>query len=203
MKPKLRGRCKLVLLTLILLALMISSNSTVQSVGLYRVYLPILFLPKVPLPNSSFELGTTNWILYPESEPLIYDQSDLPSGIVPHTGRHVAWLGYHLAPDSSAENSISQQIVIPAVAPNLSFWTQFRSNQPCGTTQSRLAVSVNDDEPEWSLEPCKERSVNSWARQIIDLSRYSNQKVILTLQVTLEPGDTARVFLDDVEFVIH
>lgn len=200
MRPNLRGYCKRGILCLLLLAWMLASFSTAKSEAPYQIYLPVIFSPTLPLPNGSFELGTANWILFPTATQLIYSQSELPPGIIPRTGSQAAWLGYHTSADASLETSISQQIVIPANAANLSFWTQIRSEKAYGFSQSRLLISVNGQILSW-IELCRDISVNSWDRQFVKLSQFSNQEVKLTIQVTLQPGDNAQVFLDDFEFI--
>lgn len=199
MNTKFRGRCRLVILTILLFTLLGSSVSVVQSDAPFRVYLPVIFSPRIPLPDSSFESETATWILFPSTEQLIYSQPDFPTGIVPRTGSHAAWLGYHSDSDPTLQNSISQQIVIPSIVPHLSFWTQIQSKKICGSTQSRLSVYVNG-QLQWLKEPCKSVSIFDWSRQIVDLTQFANQEVTLTIRVTLEAGDTAQIFLDDFEF---
>lgn len=199
MNARLRSRYRWILLGLLLSVWLFSSTPRVQSDLPYLVFLPVVFSPKIPLPNSSFENGTENWFISPVSEKVIFSLSELPIGVVPRTGQYAAWLGYHRDPDPVAETSFSQRVTVPSIVPNLSFWILVKSSQPYDTARSELSVWI-DGELNWTMILCKERNTYDWDRQIIDLKRYSNQEIDLRIQVTLAGGEQAQVFLDDFEF---
>lgn len=193
-----------ILLLCYLLIIIISSS---QAQGLNDLFLPVIFSPPpVLLPNGDFESDPIEWVLDPDGEQLIFSQPELPEGIIPHSGTHVGWLGDHGDQSQSHHNEIRQTVSLPGNDPVLRFWVWMKSGELCDMTKDQLRVYSNEElESSWSI--CKERSTNSWAEMIVELSGMQGDLITLRIQVetvnSTPYSPTSEVFLDDFFFATH
>jgi len=172
----------------------------------HNVFLPWISTLPIPLPNGDFESQPVIWSFSPENVELIYAQTELPEGVVPHSGTRVAWLGDHGDQSQSHHTEISQTVSLPGNDPVLRFWIWIKSGEPCDMTKDQLRIYSNDElESSWSI--CKEKSTNSWAEMIVELSGMRGDAV--TLRIHVETANTtpyspaSEVFLDDFIFATH
>ena len=200
-----------ILLLCYLLIIIISSS---QAQGLNDLFLPAIFSPPpVLLPNGDFESDPIEWVLDPDGEQLIFSQTELPEGIIPHSGSHAAWLGDHEDLNPSHANQISQTLIVPGSTPILRFWRIFDSCEPdCTTTKDWFIVCIQrtgdqNCEPVLRRRLCSEWNPFDWFQEIIDLQNFAGQSVTLRIQVTtnnlLPLPYTSEIYLDDFTFSNH
>ena len=191
---------------LIVCALLLIHASPYAAHSGHTVFLPWVSTPPIPLPNGDFESQPVIWSFLPEDAPLIFAQNELPEGTVPRSGTRVAWLGDQGDQSQSHRTEISQTVTLPGNDPVLRFWVWMQSGEPCDMTRDQLRVYSNG-ELEFSLDICKEKSTNSWAEQIVELSGMQDDTVTLRIQVETVNSNpyspASEVFLDDFIFATH
>lgn len=199
MKAKLRSGGRIVLLGFMLALATSHPVSPAHSESPHFIYLPAIFSPARLLPNGDFEAGETAWILNPTGEQLIFSQDELPPSYVAHSGSHVAWLGNHLISDQAVNQSIRQQIEVPASNSMLYFWIVSDSAEYSATSQDYLRILI-DGQLEQSWRLYTGLGTFTWRRQSVNLSGYAGKSVSLTVQVITNDVSPSEVYLDDFSF---
>lgn len=171
----------------------------VHSEAPIKVFLPVVLTSDIPLANGDFESGLVNWILSPASAKLIYNQAELPAGIIPHSGSHVAWLGDHQTSNQETAYSITQILQIPENGPILHFWLMSYSAEFCSGGNDVLQILVNNNLIDW-WPICKDQNTFTWRQQISDLKVFSGTAVDLTIRVMTNNAFPSEVYLDDFSF---
>lgn len=199
-----------ILLLCILLILFFSSSQAQIS---NPVFLPVIFSPPpVLLPNGDFESVPIQWDLLPSGEQLIFSQTELPEGVIPFSGSHVAWLGDHEDPGISHNNEISQTFIVPVSTPILRFWRMIDSSKPECSLKDILVVCVHPTgelncELRVPFHLCKSTSTYSWFQETVDLRKFAGQSITLRIQAitnNMPPLPyTSEVYLDDFTFSSH
>jgi len=199
MRNPIKNWRKLALLASFLFALLCTFVFPVHSDAPSKVFLPMIFTPDIPLANGDFESGLANWILSPTSVQLIFNEADLPEGIIPHSGSHVAWLGDHQIPNQATDYSITQSLNIPEFSPILHFWLMSYSAEFCPSVSDVLQILVNNNLIDW-WPICKDQNTFSWRLQISELKVFSGQTVDLTIRMVTNNAFPSEVYLDDFSF---
>jgi aminopeptidase S len=142
--------------------------------------------------NGDFESGSTDWV---ESSllgyPLIMRSTDLPVGIVPHSGSWAAWLGG----DNGELAYLEQMVTIGAQAPVLGYHHWIDSADTCGWDFARVRVNAVQVST-YSL--CLQSSTGGWTRHTIDLARYAGQTVLLRFELSTDGSHASSLYLDDI-----
>ena len=164
-----------------------------------KVFLPVVLTPDIPLVNGDFESGLANWIISPASATLLFNEANLPEGIIPHSGSHVAWLGDHQIPNQATTFSITQNLIIPENAPILHFWLMSYSAEYCPSDSDVLQIFVNDILIDW-WPICKDQNTFTWRHLISNLKVFSGYIVDLTIRVVTNNAFPSEVYVDDFSF---
>lgn len=191
---------------LIVCVLLLNHTRPFSAENGHTVFLPWISTLPIPLPNGDFESQPVIWSFTPENVQLIFAQADLPEGVVSRSGTRVAWLGDHGDQSQSHHTEISQTVTLPGNNPVLRFWVWMKSGEPCDMTKDQLRVFSNGElESSWSI--CKERSTNSWAEIIVELSGMQGDLVMLSIEVetvnSTPYSPASEIFLDDFIFATH
>jgi hypothetical protein len=141
--------------------------------------------------NGDFESGPTGWTEFSlNGWPLIMDSSS--SGVSPHSGSWLAWLGG----DDDEVSYIEQQVTLPAGDANLTYWHWI------GSADSNCAhdfggVLINDAVVDvYSL--CDAENTDGWVQHTVGLSAYAGQAVTLQIRAETDSADSSSLFIDDV-----
>jgi hypothetical protein len=193
---------KFTLMATFLFALLSSVALPVYSQTSIKVFLPVIFTPDIPLANGDFESGLASWILSPASVQLIFAEADLPEGINPHSGSHVAWLGDHQTPNQGTDYSITQNLFIPEFSPILHFWWMTYSAEYCPSNNDVLQILVNNNLIDW-WPICRDQNTFTWRQQISVLKMFSGQTVDLTIRMVTNNAYPSEAYLDDYSFSSH
>ncbi|HWQ05355.1 MAG TPA: hypothetical protein VN452_08370 [Longilinea sp.] len=193
---------KFALLAPFLFALLSTLVFPVHSEAPIKVFLPVVFTPDIPLANGDFESGLLNWILSPTSAQLIFNKADLPEGVFPHSGSHIAWLGDHQVPNQTTDYSITQNVNIPEYSPILHFWVMSYSAEFCPSVSDVLQILVNNNLIDW-WPICKDQNTFTWRHQISNLKIFSGYTVDLTIRMVTNNVFPSEVYLDDFSFSSH
>jgi len=199
MRNPIKNWRKFALLAPFLFALLSTLVFPVHSEAPNKVFLPIIFTPDIPIANGDFESGLANWIISPASATLLFNEADLPEGINPHSGSHVAWLGDHQVPNQATVNSITHNLQIPENGPILHFWLMSYSAEYCPGDSDVLQIFVNDILIDW-WPICKDQNTFTWRQQISNLKVFSGYTVDLTIRVVTNNAFPSEVYLDDFNF---
>jgi hypothetical protein len=170
-----------------------------------RAYLPMVSraptpTPTIPAPppntivNPGFEQGRgVGWQEYSKNGWALIGNSGFPTGVSPHGGQWMAWLG-------GSYNEISyirQNVTIAAGAPILSYWAWIASADACGYDFGGVMVNstvVNQ------FNLCTSTSTGGWVRRTVNLGAYVGQTVALQLRVETDSSLNSNLFIDDVSF---
>jgi PKD repeat protein len=167
-----------------------------------RVYLPLILrayappVPDDPVVNGDFEDGPVAWeesslYLYP----IVVNWEEYEVPVQPHSGDWLAWLGgapYELA-------HIQQPAAIPSGRSYLHFWHWLYSyNAACTTDRARLEVDGTEVK---TYLLCTSTGTGGWVEQVVDLSAYAGQSVVL--RFSIETGaEVSGWYVDDVSFEV-
>lgn len=119
--------------------------------------------------------------------------SGYPSGISPHAGQWLAWLGG----DHNEISYIRQSVTVAAGASILSYWAWIASEDECGYDAGGVLVNstvVNQ------FDLCSGTSTGDWVRRMVNLGAYAGQTVTLQFRVETDGSLNSNLFIDDVSF---
>lgn len=150
--------------------------------------------PPSPLVNGGFEQGNTGWQESSSNNVPLIVNGFAPNALTPHTGSWGAWLG-GLPNEVSI---LSQQVVVPAGAPVLSFYYVIGSGDACGFDSA--SVRVNNTQL-GLYELCEDANTGDWVNDAFNLSAFAGQSVTISFRATLDSSLNSNFFLDDVAFV--
>ena len=164
------------------------------SVDHLNVYLPMAANP--PIDNGSFESGRDgSWGEFSSNGyRLILTSSELPDGMLPHSGGRAVWLGG--APDEMS--ILSQTVRVPSTATTLNYWYWIGSSDACDDEYAYvrfdwLALRI------YNL--CSSTNTGGWTHGQINVTGWRNQTVDLYFIAELDGDDNnSNFFLDDVSF---
>lgn len=202
MRVKLRDVFYFCLLDLTILSMLATAASPATAQPPVFLYLPVIFLPEIPLPNGDFEAGATEWTPIPAGEQFLFDQAELPEGITARSGSHVAWMGSHQTDGHASVHAISQQVVVPEMNPVLFFWMVSNSKEKYPDSREELQVWVNGALL-YTFQLYEIHNTYTWDRKTINLSAYANQTIDLKIQVITDDSLPSEVYLDDFGFSSH
>ncbi len=160
----------------------------------FLVRLPLVRKDNPPPPrdaviNGGFEQGAgTGWRSSSTTGQTIIRQFTAPAA---HGGSWAAALG-------GVDNEtavISQTVTVPAGSPSLSFWHWIVSDDDCGIDFGSVQINGTDVD---TIDLCTTANTNSWVRRTVGLSAYAGQTVVLRFQVTTDPNNISRMYVDDV-----
>jgi hypothetical protein len=147
--------------------------------------------------NGGFEQGATAWTQSStQGFKLICTKASCGSGLQPHSGATLAWLGG----GNNERSRISQTLTIPAGKPAaLSFWRWIESEDYCGYDYGYVQVFANNSLrtlQRYSL--CNSTSTGGWGMQTLDLSGYAGLTVRLEFYVANDRSLISNLLIDDV-----
>jgi hypothetical protein len=153
--------------------------------------------PPAALRNGNFDQGADGTWSETSSTfggvgSLIMERKNLQD-IAPRSGDYAVWLGGA----ANEVGELSQQIVISAATPLLSFYYQIGSEDTCGQDSTQVFVGQSAVK---SYELCQSKNTSSWTLETIDLSAFAGQTVTLRFRTTLNATGNSNFFLDDVAF---
>ncbi len=163
------------------------------------VYLPLAMrahgtTPVIPLANGNFEAGQTGWI---ESSLQGWDiivNTDEPNMITPHGGSWAAWLGG----DDDELATIRQSVQIPVDSSYLGYWYVVSSAETsCGSDVAWVKVNATTIK---THNLCTSEVTAGWVKQVLNLSAYSGQTVMLEFGASTDASLVSSLFVDDVAF---
>lgn len=144
--------------------------------------------------NPGFEQGrNAGWQEYSANGWTLIINSGFPTGVSPHGGQWLTWLG-------GASNEISyirQSVKIPTNAPILSYWAWIASADYCGYDFGGVMVNSNVANV---FNLCQSTSTGGWVRRTVNLSAYAGQTVWLQLRAETDGSLNSNLFIDDVSF---
>ncbi|HAJ38509.1 MAG TPA: hypothetical protein DCL15_22815 [Chloroflexi bacterium] len=165
-----------------------------------RAYLPMVRKAPTPTPtsppnvvvNPGFEQGrNAGWQEYSANGWTLLMNSGFPTGVSPHGGQWLTWLG-------GASNEISyirQSVTIPANAAILSYWAWIASADYCGYDFGGIMINSNVVNV---FDLCQSTSTSGWVRRTVNLSAYAGQTVWLQLRSETDGSLNSNLFIDDV-----
>lgn len=177
-------------------------NTTIGSGGGTNLtFLPISLYVTTPTPqplrNGGFESGPVVWREFSQQGwELIYKRPDMPTGVTPHGGDWVAWLGG----DDNERAYIEQLVTVPQNTPYLAYFHWIDSEDSCNNDYAAFFAN-NVKVKEYTL--CGQSETNGWRRQSIDLRAYAGQTVTIRFQVDTDGSLVSNLFLDDIAFAAN
>lgn len=202
---RLHSRRLILCIAIVFLLLTIHVRKDSAQIG-HNVYLPLITTLAIPLPNGDFESDPAIWTTLPVGTQLIFTQAELPEGIIPHSGTHVAWLGDHGSTSQSHEMEINQVVIAPGNSPILRFWIQIQSNEVCANTKDKLWIFSNEELVDM-LSICQAQNTYTWAQRVIQLPAAAGESITLKFRITTENlgifSPSSEVFFDDFVFATH
>jgi hypothetical protein len=167
----------------------------------HRIYLALVSqapLPPSPpstIPNGDFENGRTHWTQYaPAGWHLILEAADLnQAGYAPHGGNWAVWLG-------GADDDVSyieQPVTVSSANPYLAYWYWIDSSDSCGNDTGWVLIN---NAVVQTHQLCHNTNSNGWTRNVINLSSYAGQSVILQIKVLTNSSANSNLLLDDILF---
>lgn len=157
------------------------------------------FAPTIPnddlsitgISNGFFEAGSTGWVEYSSNGWNLIVNNGFPSGVTPHSGSWMVWLGG----DDNEIGYIQQQITVPVGSSFLSNWHWIASADDCGYDIAKINVN-NTTVEEYDL--CSTASTGGWVEHTVDLSSYAGQSVAFQIGVETDGSTNSNLFIDDV-----
>ena len=164
----------------------------------HRAFVPLITGGPGGLVNGAFELGPG--VGWSESSTngyglIVNDLGGNPP-LLAHSGAWAVWLG-----GAVDETSIlSQQVAVPAGQPYLRYYYVIGSQETtCGSDIAR--VSVNEVVVR-SYALCQFNDTQTWVVEVLDLSDYAGQSVLLKFLADLDDDVlNSNLFIDDVSFL--
>lgn len=163
----------------------------------YQIYLPLVLRdfagppPGSGIVNGGFESGTTGWTEDSLQGYTIIDNSGFPSGVTPHGGSWMAWLGG--IPDEISK--IGQQVTISAGAPYLTYYHWIDSVDSCGLDFGTVHINGTIED---AYDLCTSTDTGGWVKHSVDLSAFAGQSVWLQIGVVTDSSVDSSLFVDDV-----
>ncbi len=167
--------------------------------GMRFAFLPLItnipYVPPAdPLQNGDFEQGAVAWTEFSSlGAPLILHLDD-EEDMMTHGGSWAAWLG-GLDGESS---ELTQEVTVPPGQPYLAYYYLLNSADGCGFDFA--GVSIDGVEVK-SYDVCQATSMVTFGRNVIDLSSYAGETVVLGFTMVTDSGLVSSFFVDDVSFV--
>lgn len=150
--------------------------------------------PPSPLVNGDFEQGNgVGWTENSTTRPRLIVDTYAPNPLPHHSGNWGAWLGGM----DNETSTLSQQVVVPAGAPVLTFYYVIGSADACGYDSA--SVRVNNTQLKM-YELCGSANTGGWVNDAFDLSAFAGQNVTITFRASLDGSLNSNFFLDDVAF---
>jgi len=126
--------------------------------------------------------------------PLIMN-SGFPTGVTPHGGSWLVWLGG----DYSDISYIQQQATVPSATPYLAYWHWIASQDVCGYDFDFAQVRVNGTVVD-QYDLCSSANTGGWVLHVVGLHAYVGQSVALQIRVETDDSLNSNLFVDDVSF---
>jgi hypothetical protein len=194
-----RNRYKNVALGLILISilglLLNISFANARPLQTNYIYMPIIFsAPPAPIlfPNGDFEQGPGIWTEFStHGWELIVN--GFPYGFTAYDGTWAVWLGG----DFNEISYIEQQVTVPSNLHYLSFWYWIDSEDVCGNDFGHVSVNSNEV-VDYNL--CESNNTNGWVQEVIDLSAYAGQSVVVQIKTECDAQLNSNLFIDHVGF---
>jgi hypothetical protein len=188
-----------------------SQKTTAQAVsrnernGATKIYLPQIaratqatLPPTNPFINPDFEQGQgVGWIENSSNNFTLVTNTDLPTGVTPHSGQWLAWVGGEM----NEIGSIRQTVTVPADATTLRYWQWIRSNSPSNDplVGDVVLVALEDATVLDNYMLSQTTATNGWVEHRVDLSALAGTQIELVVQV--QTRDFASdLLLDDFSF---
>jgi secreted trypsin-like serine protease len=147
--------------------------------------------------NGDFEQGTAGWTQYSaQGYPLIIHINNLPSGLNPHSGSWLAWLGG----DHNEQSLLRQVVTVPSSNPILSYWYYIASEDFCGSYYDWFGIFINQDNNQRValLDLCADNNTNGWVQSTVNMGAYAGQTITVDFYVSTDGSFISNLFLDDV-----
>jgi C1A family cysteine protease len=143
--------------------------------------------------NGDFEQGSICWTEYSSHGWDLIINSGWPSGVSPHSGSWLVWLGG----EYSDISYVQQQVMVPSSSPYLAYYHWIASEDSCGYDFGMVRVNSTTIN---IYNLCSSQNTGGWVKHVVNLSAYAGQTV--TLQIRVETNSTlnSNLFVDDVSF---
>jgi subtilisin family serine protease len=150
--------------------------------------------------NGGFEAGTEGWTESSSlSFPLVCAADRCGSGLAPHTGDALAWLGGANHEDSR----LTQTLDLPAGQPAaLSYWYRIESDDSGDQDLGYVRVAAGE-----ALSGTVEHALNTgantgtWQQAVFDLSGYAGESIQIDFHTTTDARHISSFFVDDISVV--
>lgn len=172
-----------------------SGPETVYGISITAVAPPEPDTMAEPMPviaNGSFEDGVDGWL-----EDVVGGANILQiapdSPIQPYEGEWLAQLGRQ----NNSLTYVEQYITVDPDQPYLVYWHWIDSSDLCGYDFG--GIGVND---EWyiSYSLCTANNTLGWDRQVVDLSEFANETILLTFAVLTDGSIRSQLYVDSIRF---
>lgn len=173
-----------------------------------RVFTPLVALNMSTgtgaIANGDFEAGVVDWLassaVNPD-DPLIYEKSDLPTALIPHSGNWSVWMGGYSGYAESA--SLRQTVTVPASKPYLVYYQIIYGGETnCANDYVRVLVD-NTEVPNSRVGVCNAKTIGDWSKRSLNLGAYAGKQITLIFAFRADNSahvPTSSVFIDDVSF---
>jgi subtilisin family serine protease len=146
--------------------------------------------------NGTFDLGPNGaWTeesgFFGSQGSLIWMGSNLPAGMKPHSGGHVAWLGGL----NNETSDLSQAISLTQTTMPLTFFYQIDSAAPCG---GDTATFFQNDQAAAHFDLCASSDTDGWVQKQITLTGQISDTIMLRFHVETDRSQISSFLLDDV-----
>lgn len=147
--------------------------------------------------NPDFEAGATGWNQSSaQGFSLICDAGDCGTGLQPHSGNRLAWLG-----GANRERSrLTQSFTLPAGQPaTLTYWRRVDSEDACGADFGYVYVVMGSTKKLLvRYQLCSSYRTGGWVPASINLNAYAGRTIGLEFYVTTSTNLISSMFIDDV-----
>lgn len=144
--------------------------------------------------NGSFEEGEVGWIEDQVGSGNIIDLSTISNlSIAAQDGDWIAVLGG----TNNDLTYLGQPIMVDADRPYLVYWQWIVSNDVCGYDYGGIGI---DDEWYASYTLCSPTTSDGWERQVINLSEFAGETVLLDFAVYNDSTIASQLLIDNVSF---
>ena len=151
--------------------------------------------------NGDFDLGPNgDWAesssQFGGTGSLILPGSDLPSGLLPHSGQYAVWLGGAYDEDAT----LSQSVIFDANVDELVYQYWSASADLCGYDFLYVTISNqtigNQEVARYDL--CGDNNTSGWREDRIDLSAFAGTQATLAFRISTDGSGNSNFFLDTV-----
>ena len=150
--------------------------------------------------NGSLEAGNTPWLQSStQGFLLLCSAATCGTGLEPHSGSTLAWLG-----GSNRERSrLSQNITIPSgKKATLTYWYLIQSQDYCSYDRAYVQIKFgNTIRNLRTTNLCASANTPGWVQSTLDLSSYAGRSLRLDFYVVTDGYNVSSFFVDDISLL--